>query len=167
MALFDTINDFAKNVGERSAGTLEATKLITEIAGLKKVIVEAQQKIGEHCYQRITSEGKEPDPEVLEFFEQITVVQGQIDEKSARIAAIKAAQANPLAPGKKRCENCGAIISVKDKFCSECGTENHVEEAEEVVEEAAPEEAVVEEDVFTQEDMPEGETTEAPADVEE
>jgi hypothetical protein len=128
MALLNTLNDFAKNVGEKTSGTLEATKLVTKIMAQRKIITEAEQKIGEYYYKKISEDGT-PDDEVKAYFDQIAEIQENIDEMEARIAAIKAAAENPLDPGKKLCAHCGAVIPVKSKFCPECGAPNAVEEA--------------------------------------
>ncbi|MDD4508730.1 MAG: zinc ribbon domain-containing protein [Eubacteriaceae bacterium] len=131
MALFDTLNDFAKNVTDKTSGTLEATKLATRISALNRVIVEAQQKIGAYYYNKLKDNGETPDADIQVYFEQIQETQESIDEMRTRIAAIKSAVANPLDPGKKLCEKCGAVMSVKAKFCSECGAPNIVEDVEE------------------------------------
>jgi len=142
MAIFDTLNDFAKNVGDKTAGTFEASKLATRIGALNRVIAEAQQKVGAYYYNKVQESGESPDPEIKVYFDQIQETQESIDEMRTRIAAIKAAAANPLDPGKKLCEKCGAIIPVKAKFCSECGAPNVVTDVDEELagEEPAPEE---------------------------
>ena len=130
MTLLDTLNDFAKNVSDYTSGQFELTKLYARISGLKSVVKEAEEKLGEYYYD-LLNENVEGIPDELKvYFDQIKQTKEDIEEMEARIAAIKAAAANPLDPGKKRCDNCGAIISVKSKFCHECGAQNIVPEAE-------------------------------------
>jgi ribosomal protein L40E len=129
MALLNTLNDFAKNVGDKTSGTIEATKLATRIAAQRKEISDEQEKIGAYYYAKLTQEGG-PDEEIKDSFDRIAEIQDNIEEMESRIAAIKAAAANPLDPGKKLCVSCGAVIPVKSKYCPECGAKNVIEEAE-------------------------------------
>lgn len=138
MALLNTLNDFAKNVGDKTSGTIEATKLATRIAAQRKEITDEQEKIGAYYYAKFGQEGS-PDEEIKDSFDRIAEIEENIEEMESRIAAIKAAAANPLDPGKKLCVNCGAVIPVKSKYCPECGAKNIIEEAETT--EDAPEEA--------------------------
>ena len=130
MTLLDTLNDFAKNVSDYTSGQFELTKLYARISGLKSVVKEAEEKLGEYYYDLLNKNVEGIPDEVKVYFDQIKQTKEDIEEMEARIAAIKAAAANPLDPGKKRCDNCGAIISVKSKFCHECGAQNIVPEAE-------------------------------------
>ena len=130
MTLLDTLNDFAKNVSDYTSGQFELTKLYARISGLKSVVKEAEEKLGEYYYDFLNKNVEGIPDEVKVYFDQIKQTKEDIEEMEARIAAIKAAAANPLDPGKKRCDNCGAIISVKSKFCHECGAQNIVPEAE-------------------------------------
>ena len=130
MTLLDTLNDFAKNVSDYTSGQFELTKLYARISGLKNVIKDAEEKLGEYYYEQLTQSLEDIPEEVKAYFDQIKQTKEDIEEMEARVAAIKAAAANPLDPGKKRCDNCGAIISVKSKFCHECGAQNIVPEAE-------------------------------------
>lgn len=130
MAILDTINDFAKNVSEKTSGTLEATRLSARVAALNRVIGEAQQKIGAYYFNKLVDSGEEPDADIKMYFEQIKETQEDIDDMRKKISDIKAAQAEPFAPGKKLCANCGAVISVKAKYCSNCGAKNVTAEDE-------------------------------------
>ena len=130
MTLLDTLNDFAKNVSDYTSGQFELTKLYARISGLKSIVKEAEEKLGEYYYDLLNKNVEGIPDEVKVYFDQIKQTKEDIEEMEARIAAIKAAAANPLDPGKKRCDNCGAIISVKSKFCHECGAQNIVPEAE-------------------------------------
>ncbi|MBR0383366.1 MAG: zinc ribbon domain-containing protein [Eubacteriaceae bacterium] len=130
MTLLDTLNDFAKNVTDYTSGQFELTKLYARISGLKSVIKEAEEKLGKIYYEQLSENTDDIPEEAKAHFDQIKQTKEDIEEMEARIAAIKAAAANPLDPGKKRCENCGAVISVKSKFCHECGAQNIVPEAE-------------------------------------
>ena len=130
MTLLDTLNDFAKNVSDYTSGQFELTKLYARISGLKSIVKEAEEKLGEYYYDLLNENVEGIPDEVKVYFDQIKQTKEDIEEMEARIAAIKAAAANPLDPGKKRCDNCGAIISVKSKFCHECGAQNIVPEAE-------------------------------------
>ena len=152
MTLLDTLNDFAKNVSDYTSGQFELTKLYARISGLKSVVKEAEEKLGEYYYDLLKENSENIPEEVKVYFDQIKQTKEDIEEMEARIAAIKEAAANPLDPGKKRCDNCGVVISVKAKYCHECGAQNIVPEAEQTEEPVEDVEAETVEDVSFESD---------------
>ena len=99
MTLLDTLNDFAKNVTDYTSGQFELTKLYARISGLKSVIKEAEEKLGKIYYEQLSENADDIPEEAKAHFDQIKQTKEDIEEMEARIAAIKAAAANPLDPG--------------------------------------------------------------------
>lgn len=66
MALFDKLNQVAKNIGDKTSDAIETTKLNNKINAEKAAAAEDLKKIGEHYYSLFAA-GGEVAPEVLEF----------------------------------------------------------------------------------------------------
>ena len=65
MAFFDKLNDFAKNIGDRTTDAIETGKLNSKVNAEKNLAGEDLKKIGEFYYNLFAS-GGEVAPEVLE-----------------------------------------------------------------------------------------------------
>lgn len=142
MAFFDKLNDFAKNISDKTTDAIETGKLSSRINSEKNLAGEELKKIGEHYYN-LWLEGGKIAPEVLEFcsaakghYDAAQEAQAEIDRiraeneaaKAAAAAAASAAAAQvpaaapPAPPAVKFCTGCGAELAPGVKFCGSCGT---------------------------------------------
>ena len=85
----DKLNDFAKNIGDKTGDAIETTKLNSKISSEKKEISRLMQKIGEAYYEKYKN-GEQPAPELLECFTEIDAHNVAISEAQAEIDKIKA-----------------------------------------------------------------------------
>ena len=137
MAFFDKLNDFAKNIGDKTADAIDTGKLNSKINAENNAAGEELKKIGTYYYKLFVSGDTSGAvaPEVLEFcqsakahYEAAAAAQAEIEKikaenEAAKAAAAQAAQAAQAAPITKRtCISCGAELAEGLKFCGECGT---------------------------------------------
>ncbi len=129
MAFFDKLNDFAKNIGERTNEAIETGKLNSRINAERSAAGEDMKKIGEHYYSLFAA-GGEVAPEVLELCQSAKTHLDAADEAAAEIERIRAeneaaraaAAAAASAPaGSSACPGCGAVNAPGTRFCCECG----------------------------------------------
>ena len=141
MAFFDKLNDFAKNIGDRTTDAIETGKLNSKVNAEKNLAGEDLKKIGEFYYNLFAS-GGEVAPEVLEVcqsakahYDAAAEAQAEIDRIRAENEAAKAAAAAPVAPAAPAvpaapaglpCSACGTVNEPGTKFCRECGAKLEV-----------------------------------------
>jgi len=163
MAFLDKLNDFAKNISDKTNDTIEINKHNSKISAETKLANEEMKKIGEFYYGKY-AEGLEVAPEVIEFceaakahYEAAAAAQAEIDrihaENEAQKAAAEAAKAEAQSAAStstvtpvdtpeitvtasSACPACGASLAPDTKFCSSCGTK--IEIAAPVVPEPEP-----------------------------
>jgi len=131
MAFFDRLNDFAKNISDKTTDAIETGKLQSKANTEKNLAGEELKKIGEFYY-KLWLEGAETAPEVLEFCTAAKAHLDAADEALAEIARIRAeneaakAAAAPTvsaaAPMGDVCPGCGTVNNPGTKFCCNCGT---------------------------------------------
>lgn len=128
MAFFDKINDFAKNISDKTSDAIETSKLNSKIAAEKLAANEELLKIGQHYYDLYLA--GQAEEAILSFCEAAKghldaaeQMQGEIDRIKAENEAAKAAAA-PSAPQAQGCfcTNCGTKLPAGTRFCSGCGT---------------------------------------------
>lgn len=126
MAFFDKLNDFAKNVGDKTKEAMETSKLNTKIRTEKAAIDTAYKKIGVYFYEKHIA-GIAQDEEAEEFFAAIDASNAAIIELEVEIARIKAEkEAASKAPAQEAfsgiaCPKCGKHNAHGTKFCGGCG----------------------------------------------
>lgn len=128
MALFDKLNQVAKNIGDKTSDAIETTKLGNKINAEKAAAAEDLKKIGEHYYNLFAA-GGEVATEVLEFcqsakahYDAAAVAQAEIERIKAENEAEKAAAAPaPATPAGIACPSCGTANGAGTKFCRNCG----------------------------------------------
>lgn len=133
MAFLDKLNDFAKNIGDKTGDAIETTKLNSKISSEKKEISRLMQKIGEAYYEKYKN-GEQPAPELLECFTEIDAHNVAISEAQAEIDKIKAPAEAPkpatTTPSANTsgitCASCGTVNNSQQKFCSGCGAKVEV-----------------------------------------
>ncbi len=132
MAFFDKLNDFAKNIGDKTSDAIETTKLNSRISSERSAAGEDLKKIGEHYYNLFTA-GGEVAPEVVEFcqsakahYDAANEAQAEIERIKMENEAEKVAAAAPIVPTAQvsgnACPSCGTVNSEGTKFCQDCGT---------------------------------------------
>ncbi len=135
MAFLDKLNDFAKNISDKTTDAIETGKLGSKVNSERGAAGEQLEKIGEHYYN-IFAAGGEVAPEVLEFcqsakahYDAAAEAQAEIDriraeneaEKSAAAAAAQAQVPTQAAPAGNICPSCGTANNPGVKFCQNCG----------------------------------------------
>lgn len=142
MAFFDKLNDFAKNIGDKTTDAIETGKLNSKINAENTAAGEELKKIGAHYYNLFIAgdENGAVAPEVLEFcqnakahYEAAAAAQAEIEKikaeneaaKPAQVAAAQAAvpvaSVTPSAHSGLTCSACGAVNAEGTKFCQNCG----------------------------------------------
>ncbi len=130
MALFDKLNDLAKNITDKTTDAIETGKLASKVNSENNLAAAELKKIGEYYYG-IFIGGGEVVPEIAEFcqtakvhYDAAAAAQAEIDRIRAENEAERAAAAAPAAPAPAglTCPGCGAAIANGLKFCSQCGT---------------------------------------------
>lgn len=146
MAFFDKLNDFAKNIGDKTNDAIETNKLNNKINAEHTAAGEDLKKIGEYYYNLFIAgdEAGAVAPEVLEFcqsvkahYETAAQAQEEIDRIKAENEAAKAEKAAAAAAAAEEpvvspavsevpaagitCGSCGAVNSEGTKFCQTCG----------------------------------------------
>ena len=122
MDLLNKLNDFAKNITDKTADAIEIGKLNTKINSETAAISELMKQIGAVYYDKYTA-GLVPDPDAAEFFASIDEHKACISEARSEIERIKAEnEAAKAAAGAVICPSCGFANSHGTKFCQECGT---------------------------------------------
>ncbi len=131
MAFFDKLNDFAKNISEKTTDAIETGKFTSKVNAERSAAGEELKKIGEYYYN-VFANGGEVAPEVLELcqsakahYDAAAEAQAEIDriraENEAEKAAAAAAQAQ-AAPSGIVCPSCGTANAPGVRFCQNCGT---------------------------------------------
>lgn len=133
MALFDRLNDFAKNISEKTTDAIETGKLNSRVNSERAAAGEELKKIGEYYY-RIYADGGDADPEILEFcqnakahYDATAEAQAEIDRiraenEAAKAAAVPVQVQTPLVSDGVACPGCGTVNGAGIKFCQNCGT---------------------------------------------
>ena len=130
MALFDKLNDFAKNLTDKTTDAIETGKLNSKVNSEKNLAGEELKKIGEFYYNAWLT-GGEIAPELLEIctaakahYDAAAEAQAEIDRIRAENEAAKAAAAPaaPAAPAGIECTACGTANNPGTKFCCNCGS---------------------------------------------
>ncbi len=131
MAFFDKLNDFAKNLGDKTTDAIETGKLTGKIHAEQNAAGEQLKKIGQYYYDLFAANG-EAAPEVLEFcqtaqahLEAAARAQAEIDRIRAENEAARAAAAAPIqpaAPAGLTCPGCSTVNAPGTRFCQNCGT---------------------------------------------
>ena len=123
MALFEKLNQMAKNLGDKTTDVIEVTKLNGKIASEKLAANEELLKIGQIYYKRYLNGYAEDEiveycNKAKEHFDQADSLQAQVDEiQGASTPGVSNANVNV-----KYCTNCGASLPIETKFCNQCGT---------------------------------------------
>ncbi len=128
MAFFDKLNDFAKNLGDKTTDAIETGKLQSKVHTEKNAAGEQLKQIGQYYYDRFLAEGT-AEPELQPLFETAKAhfdaaeaAQAEIVRIRAENEAEKAAAApQPAVPAGPVCPGCGAANDPGTKFCRECG----------------------------------------------
>ena len=133
MAFFDKLNDFAKNLGDKTTDAIETGKLQSKINAERNLAGEDLKKIGEFYYNLWLSSG-EIAPEVMEacesakaHYDAAAEAQAEIDriraenEAAKAAAAAAAAQTQATPAGGLVCNACGTANNPGTKFCCNCG----------------------------------------------
>lgn len=157
MAFLDKLNNFAKNIGDKTSEVLETNKLNGKINGEQKAIAEEIRKLGEYYYEKHTNgealdEGASAICCVIDEHNQvIRDTQAEIERiKEAAAAAQQARTAAAQAPAPEdildsiTCPACGTINMEGNNFCSQCGTSLLPPEPEENPEEEPEQQEVIE-----------------------
>lgn len=126
MALFDKLNQVAKNIGNKTSDAIETGRLNSRINSEKAAAGEELAKIGEFYYTKYAESG-EAEPELIELYQSIKAHYAAADEAKAEIERIRSdnapapASAPAAAPAQLFCRDCGAAYSAGTKFCPSCG----------------------------------------------
>lgn len=126
MALFDKLNDFAKNVSEKANDAIETTKLNNKINTEKTAISDAMRQIGEYYYAKHTA-GESTDPQIAELLSSIDSHQAAIVDVEAQITMLRDAPTTGTTPASSTfsggilCPSCGKQNPAGTKFCCDCG----------------------------------------------
>ena len=137
MALFDKLNDFARNITDKTTDAIETGKFATKVNSEKNLAGAELKKIGEYYYG-VFAAGGEVAPEILEFctaakthYDAAEAAQAEIDRIRAENEAERAAAAAvtptaAAAPADLICPGCGTVVADGLKFCGQCGTKVEV-----------------------------------------
>ncbi len=144
MAFFDKLNDFAKNVGDKTKDAMETSKLNAKIRTENANIDSAYKKLGAYFYEKHTADAIQDEEAeeifaaidaskaaIVEFEAEIAQIKAEKEAKEAEIAQNRAEKATKAATDKEpepvitsglACPTCGKLNSPETKFCGGCGT---------------------------------------------
>ena len=131
MAFFDKLNNFAKNISDKTTDAIETGKLQSKINNEKNLVGEELKKIGEFYYNIWLSTG-EIASELLEtctaakaHYDAVAEAQAEIErirtENEAEKAAVVTAHEHDAPAGGFVCSACGTENNPGTKFCCNCG----------------------------------------------
>lgn len=106
-------------VSVKSQEVLEATKLNSQIGGLKDQIAKIQRELGEAVYE-MNLQGLLDQNGIKEKCEAITALKQQIETNEAELQAVH--EKADAAMGQLTCPNCKTKVAEGTKFCGNCGT---------------------------------------------
>ncbi|MBQ6901257.1 MAG: zinc ribbon domain-containing protein [Firmicutes bacterium] len=146
MALFDSLNKMAKNLGEMAGDAMENGKLNMKIMEEKGKLNEAYMLLGETMYQQAKS-GEDKSKEINDLLiriddhhqaieaakQQVEVNKAENNQQATPVQAAPApawdaqTQSAPVAEAPeagaaKFCPGCGTKLDEGAKFCANCGT---------------------------------------------
>lgn len=115
MALFENLSSKLVQVGQ---GALQKTKDVTDVARFNSIISDEEKKIN-NCYYQIgklyvSLHSNDYENDFSSMIEMIHESENKIQECRQQIQNIR---------GVRRCEKCGAEVSVSAAFCNSCGAE--------------------------------------------
>lgn len=107
--LGDTVVNATQEVSSKAKDMTGLAKLQYEKKVKENELEKKYQEIGEKFFKQ----NQEAFPEeYTELFDEVELILSKINELTDEIADIK---------GGKACPKCGAVVSTKAAFCSECG----------------------------------------------
>lgn len=115
----NTITSTSKDVAQKAKDLTEIAKLSVEIKTSENIIKDTLYQLGKLYYKANKSN---PNNGYLGLFSKINENETLIQQLTGKIRILK---------GNMKCKNCGADITVEDKFCPVCGSENEVKMVEE------------------------------------
>ena len=107
----ETLSKAKDTVVSKSGEIVEITKLKYSIADMEGDISKLMRAIGEKVYEAYKN-GTEPDESINEFCAEISAKYAEIDEKRAKVRALKKEVA---------CKSCGNSVDKDAAFCPKCG----------------------------------------------
>ena len=117
MAFFDKLNDFAKNIGDKTTDAIETGKLNSKVNAEKNLAGEELKKIGAYYYEKFAA-GEAVDPAVQEFclaakahYDAADAAQAEIENIRLENEAQKAAAAEAAAAEKAAAEAAAAAYA--------------------------------------------------------
>lgn len=119
----ETVKDFTSKAMEKADKACKVTRLKLSRATLSRLLAGQYIELGKTVYNMCKG-GNEDSEEIV----SITV---QIDGTKRRIAALDRRIEDVL--GLVKCPNCGAVLKIKNAYCSHCG-KRLAEEQEDIVE---------------------------------
>lgn len=129
MALFDKLNQVAKNLGDKTSDVIETTRLNGKLASEKLAANEELLKIGQFYYDRYLMGQAEAD--IISYCEAAKAHLDTADQIQADINRLSAPSQNAQATYQQPsyqpqsqgifCTNCGASLPAGTRFCNSCG----------------------------------------------
>lgn len=107
----DTASKSYNTVADKSGKLIEETKLKIAISDKEADIEEIYEQMGQLVYQAY-KDGEDVGKEFTKHSKKIDKINDEIDEMHKKIMFNK---------NLRKCDECGEVISVDSKFCTNCG----------------------------------------------
>lgn len=130
----ETVSNTYNTVVSKSGKFIDDTKLKIAISDKEADIDETYEEIGKAVYSRYQS-GEETDKDILKLAKKIDKLKTEIKDMQTKILYNKSL---------RECSNCGEVISIDSKFCTNCGEKQKAVKIKEEKKEAKKEEVEVE-----------------------
>ena len=119
MALIDKLGELAKNVGDKTSGLIETSRLMGRARSQESAVAELKKELGQYVYEQYLN-GESFDEEAIERCADIKAGEEAVEEIYAELQRRKEENARPAA-GSAACRDCGCTLPDGACYCPHCG----------------------------------------------
>ena len=125
MALIDKLGELAKNVGDKTSGLIESSRLLGRARSQESTVAELKKELGQYFYEQYLN-GETFDEEAMGRCADIKAGEDAVAEIYAELQRRKAESARPAAAEPSACQSCGGSLPEGACYCPHCGVQVEV-----------------------------------------